>query len=502
MPLEKRLKADAAAAHLNFTSRALDKKYVWHPFTQMSDWLKEDNLAIESGRGVYLEDSEGKKYIDGVSSLWVNVHGHRKNRIDRAIKNQLAKIAHSTYLGLAHAPGSMLAARLVSLAPAGLTKVFYSDSGSTAVEIALKMAFQYWRQKKNPAPAKTKFLSLKNAYHGDTIGSVSVGGMDLFHAKFQPLLFKSFFAPSPYCYRCPHRKKSAPAPAQNTRNSKFGSYCRSVGCRGECLLAAKKILKKHSRKIAAAVVEPMIQCAAGMLTMPPGYLSGFANLCRKHKALLIADEVATGFGRTGKMFACEIENIRPDLMCLAKGITGGYLPLAATLATEKIYRSFLGRYEDFRTFFHGHTYTANPLACAAAIANLDIFRREKTLDALPPKIKTLSAGLQKLSMESPFIGDVRQIGLMAGIEIVKEKETGEMFEPKEKIAVKICRRARDYGVILRPLGNVVVIMPPLSSSEGEIKKILAAVENSVRDIVAVPHFHTLPLRAPMSIGAK
>jgi len=465
---------------------ALDKKYVWHPFTQMADWAKEDNLVIESGRGIYLKDTNGKEYIDGVSSLWVNVHGHRKSAIDNAIKKQLGKIAHSTYLGLAHAPGALLAERLIRLAPRGLERVFYSDSGSTAVEIALKMAFRYWRQKKNPSRGKTMFLSLKNAYHGDTIGSVSVGGMDLFGEKFRPLLFKTLFAPSSYCYRCPHRTKTsaaAPRVSRKTRAGGFRIHCISVGCKGECLKAAEDIFKKHSRRIAAAVAEPMIQGAAGMLTMPPGYFKAFADLCRRYGTLLIADEVATGFGRTGKMFACEIENVRPDIMCVAKGITGGYLPLAATLVSEKIHRAFLGRYEDFRTFFHGHTYTANPLACAAAIANLEIFKKEKTIGKLPAKIAALSAALQKLSSENSFVGDTRQLGLMAGIEIVKDKKTGRMFAVEEKTAIKICRRARDYGVILRPLGNVIVIMPPLSVTVGQIEKIINAVGKSIRDVL-------------------
>lgn len=471
---------------------ALDKKYVWHPFTQMSDWVKEDNLIIESGRGIYLKDTNGKEYIDGVSSLWVNVHGHRKTAIDNAIKTQLGKIAHSTYLGLAHAPGALLAERLARLAPRGLNRVFYSDSGSTAVEIALKMAFQYWRQKKNPSRGKAKFLSLKNAYHGDTLGSVSVGGMDLFGEKFRPLLFKTFFAPSPYCYRCPHRKKTFAAASRVSRKIRVGGfrvYSAAVGCKGECLKAAEDIFKKHSRRIAAAVAEPMIQGAAGMITMPPGYFKAFAALCRRYGALLIADEVATGFGRTGKMFACEIENVRPDIMCVAKGITGGYLPLAATLVSEKIHRAFLGRYEDFRTFFHGHTYTANPLACAAAIANLEMFEKEKTIGKLPAKIAALSAALQKLSSENPFVGDTRQLGMMAGIEIVKDKKTGRMFAVEEKTAIKICRRARDYGVILRPLGNVIVIMPPLSVSVEDIEKIFASVEKSIRDVLCGPRFH-------------
>ncbi|OGS24614.1 MAG: adenosylmethionine--8-amino-7-oxononanoate transaminase [Elusimicrobia bacterium RIFOXYB2_FULL_50_12] len=437
-----------------------DKKYVWHPFTQMADWVNDDPVApciIDRARGNYLYDVRGKKYLDGVSSLWVTLHGHGKKEIDRAVRAQLKKVAHSTFLGLTHEPAIRLARELIGLAPAGLSRVFYSDNGSTAVEIALKMAYQYWQQK--PAREnRTTFLSLKNAYHGDTIGSVSVGGMDLFHAKFRPLLFKTIFAPSPYCYRC-----------------SFGGPGR---CASQCVGEVERILAAHHKKIAAMVVEPMVQGAAGMLTMPPGYLKKIEKLCRACDVLLICDEVATGFGRTGKMFAVEHENVRPDLMCVAKGITGGYLPLAATLASEKIYRAFLGKHEEFKTFFHGHTYTANPLACAAALANLAIFKKEKVIAGLAPKVRHLKNELSSLGA-LPIVGEIRQIGLMAGIELVKDRKSRAEFAAKDKIAIRICAACRSGGIIIRPLGNVLVLMPPLSVTKAEISKMIATIRNAI-----------------------
>lgn len=427
----------------------------------MKDWVNDDPsapLVIKSGKGNYLYDAEGRRYFDGVSSLWVTVHGHRKKELDAAVKEQLGKIAHSTFLGLTHEPAAILAEKLIKLAPKGLSRVFYSDNGSTSVEVALKMAYQYWQFKGRPK--KQKFLSLVNAYHGDTIGSVSVGGMDLFHARFKGLLFKAFHAQSPYCYRCRH--------ADN--------------CGKQCLAEVEAILKKHHNEIAAAIVEPMVQGAAGMLTMPRGYLKAFEKLCRKYGVLLICDEVATGFGRTGKMFACEHEGVRPDLMCVAKGITGGYLPLAATLATEEIYRAFLGKYEEFKTFFHGHTYTANPLACAAAIANLDVFKTERTLTRLGPVLKTLNLELLNLAV-SPYIGEIRRIGLMTAIELVKDRKTKEIYPAKLKIPAKICMACRPLGLIIRPLDNNLILMFPLSTTASEATKMVKIVAKAIRQVL-------------------
>ncbi len=439
-----------------------DKKYIWHPFTQMKDYEKSSPLVIEKGRGSYLYDTEGNRYIDGVSSLWVTVHGHRKKKIDDAIINQVKKISHSTLLGISNVPAAELAEKLVKITPKGLSKVFYSDNGSTSVEIALKIAYQYWQQKSAKTKTKKKFVSLVNAYHGDTLGSVSVGGIDLFHQVYSPLLFKTFKADSPYCYRCPV-KKNWP------------------GCRLACLDSLEKILKKHSREIAAMIIEPMVQGAAGMITFPKGYLKKVRQLCTRHNVLLIADEVAVGFGRTGKMFACEHEKVNPDLLAIAKGITGGTLPLAATLASDEIYKAFLGEPEDLKTFFHGHTYTGNPVACAAAIANLEVFEEEKVLLSLKKKIRLLTKQLKSFETLS-HVGDIRQSGFMVGIELVANPKTKKSFEIKERIGHRVILEARKRGVIIRPLGDVIVLMPPLSISEKELNTLCDVTFESIKKV--------------------
>lgn len=445
----------------NSRLKVLDKKYLWHPFTQMREWEKDDPLIIERGDGNYLIDIDGRRYLDGVSSLWVNVHGHRKKEIDDAIKKQIDKISHSTLLGLGNVPSIELAEKLVKIAPKGLTKAFYSDNGSTAVEIALKMAFQYWKQQTEGR--KAKFIYFTGAYHGDTFGAMSVGEIDVFVKKYKPLLFPAFKAYYPYCYRCPINK----------------TY---PDCKISCIKKFEDILKKYHNEIAACIIEPIVQGAAGMIVSPPGFLKEVRRLCTKYNILLIADEVATGFGRTGKMFACGHEDVSPDFLCLAKGITGGYMPLAATLTTEKVYKAFLGRYEEFKAFFHGHTYTGNPLGCAAAIANLNIFKKEKTLQKLKPKIGLLS-GLLEDFKALPHAGDVRQKGLMAGIELVRNKRTKEPFSTEERVGYKVCIEARRHGLIIRPLGDTIVIMPPLSITNEEIKKIVKAVYRSIKTVM-------------------
>ncbi len=455
-----------------------DKKYIWHPFTQMKEWASESSLIIEKGKGSYLYDIHGKRYLDGVSSLWVTVHGHRKREIDNAIKEQLGKVAHSTLLGLSNVPAVELAKRLVEIAPkAGvrgrgsgvknsklktqnseLSKVFYSDSGSTSVEIALKIAFQYWQNM--GVKDKTRFLTFKNAYHGDTIGSVSLGGMELFHDIYRPLLFKTIQVNSPYCYRC-HLGMAYPS------------------CKTACIKEVEDTLKNKHDEVAALVIEPLVQGAAGMLVQPTGFLKELRRLCDKYKILMIADEVATGFGRTGKMFACEHEGVIPDILCIAKGITGGYLPLAATLTTQEIHDAFLAEYKEFKTFFHGHTYTGNPLACAAAIANLDIFEHEETLKRLQPKVSVLEEGLKEFQ-KLAHVGDIRQRGFMVGIEMVKEKETREPYPVELRMGHRAILEARKRGAILRPLGNVIVLMPPLSIKEVELKRLLKITYESIR----------------------
>jgi adenosylmethionine-8-amino-7-oxononanoate aminotransferase len=438
----------------------LDKKYMWHPFTQMQEWVEQSPVIVTEGRGTYIKDACGRWYIDGISSLWVTVHGHRKQEIDNAIKEQLDKISHSTLLGCTNPLAAELAEQLVRITPDGLSRVFYSDNGSTAVEVGLKIAYQYWQHR--GVKEKKQFLSLKNAYHGDTIGAVSVGGIDLFHRIYASLLFKSFKSTSPYCYRCELGK-------------------RYPACKVTCLKQMEKILKKHHKEIAAIIIEPLVQGAAGMIMSPPGYLRGVQRLCRKYNVLMIADEVATGFGRTGKMFACNHEDVRPDILCLAKGITGGYLPLAATVTTEKIYKAFLGRYEDLKTFFHGHTYSGNQLACAAALASLGLFRRERTLQKLQTKIGLLKKELDAVS-RMPHVGEVRQQGFMVGIELVRDRKTKEPYALEERMGWKVCSSALHKGVLIRPLGDVIVLMPPLSISRDELKSLLRVTGEAIQEV--------------------
>jgi len=413
----------------------LDRDRIWHPFTQQRAWCEEEPLMIERGEGSHLIASDGRRYIDGVSSLWCNVHGHRHAGIDAAVAAQLEKIAHSTMLGLAHPGAAELADRLVELAPSGLSRVFYSESGSTAVEIALRMAFQFQLQRGGQHTRRTSFVHLRESYHGDTIGSVSVGGIDLFHSTYRPLLFPTHVV--------------EPGDAEDL----------------------ERVLSVHEEEIAAVIVEPLVQGAAGMLTHPPGYLRRVRELCDAFGVLLICDEVATGFGRTGTMFACEQEGIAPDLLCLAKGLTGGYLPLAATLSSERIYEGFLGAPEQYRTFFHGHTYTGNPLACAAALANLDAFAQERTLERLQPKIGLLWKLLDGVAA-MPEVAEVRGRGIMVGIDL-------GAHDPALRLGHRVTVEARTRGAIVRPLGDVVVLMPPLSISETELRTLVEITAESI-----------------------
>ncbi|MBF0486980.1 MAG: adenosylmethionine--8-amino-7-oxononanoate transaminase [Nitrospirae bacterium] len=443
----------------------LDKKYVWHPFTQMSEWVEDDPIVIEEGLGCFIKDSRGRWYLDGVSSLWVNIFGHRKKEIDDAIKGQLDKIAHSTLLGLAGEPSILLAERLVNILKKSLcgdgglplTKVFYSDNGSTAVEVALKMAFQYWLHK--GVTGKNTFLSLNMAYHGDTIGAVSVGGIEVFHGTFKPLLFNTIKSPAPYCYRC------------------------ELGLdRGTCAMAClnemEKRLKEHNHEIAAVIIEPRMQAAGGMIAAPDGFLRGVRRLCSDYGVILIADEVATGFGRTGAMFACGAEGVAPDIICLSKGITGGYVPLAVTVATEEIYNAFLGKYGQMRQFFHGHSYTGNAIGCAAALAVMDLFDKEDTLNRLGPKIEILDMWLRTIRGRA-HVGDTRNAGFMAGVELVKNKATREAYPVEDKTGWRVAFDVRARGVLLRPLGDCIVIMPPLAISEENLGAMLDRIGESI-----------------------
>jgi adenosylmethionine-8-amino-7-oxononanoate aminotransferase len=441
----------------------IDRHHIWHPFTQMQDYAGSDQLIIERGEGSYLYDTDGKRYLDAFSSVWCNVHGHRVKEIDDAIRDQLDHVGHSTLLGATNIPATRLARKLVDLTPKGLEHVFYSDSGATAVEIALKMAFQYWQQREDPQPKKTRFLHLTASYHGDTIGAVSVGGIDLFHQIYRPLLFESISTPAPHPYRC--------------------SFCSDeCVCNKGCLKALEETLDRQSDEIAAFLIEPLVQAAGGMMIHPEGYLQDAARLCRDHDVLLIADEVATGFGRTGKMFACEHEKVTPDILCLGKGLTGGYLPVAATVATTEIYRAFLGDYEDQKTFFHGHTFTGNPIGCAAAIASIDLFDQKSIFAEQEAKIVHISRRLGELK-DHPHIGDIRHLGMIIAIELVANLQSRRPYAWEDRIGLKVCDRAREHGVLIRPLGNTIVLMPPLSISQTEIDEMLDVTFDSIQSIV-------------------
>jgi len=411
-----------------------DRRVLWHPFTQQQGWTHdEDVLFVERADRCTLFDTDGNAYLDGVSSLWCNVHGHRHPAIDAAIRRQLAHVAHTTMLGLSHPPAVELAQRLVDLAPPGLSRVFFSDNGSTACEVALKMAYQWWAQRGERA--RTRFVCLEMSYHGDTLGSVSVGGIPLFHELYRPLLFDAVAVPAG-----------------------------DVGALEAAL----------DDTVAAVIVEPLVQGAAGILVHPPGYLRAVRSITRERGIPLIVDEVATGFGRTGTMFACEQEDVAPDFLCLAKGLTGGYLPLAATLTTEAVYEGFLGAFEEFRTFFHGHTYTGNPLACAAALATLDVFDSERTLERAQPKIALLAEALDEKVAPLDAVREVRRCGLMTGIELAE-------FPLEARIGHRVCMAARRRGVIIRPLGDVVVLMPPLAITEAELRRLVAVTAEAIAE---------------------
>jgi adenosylmethionine-8-amino-7-oxononanoate aminotransferase len=475
-----------------------DRTLVWHAFTQMAEY---EPFVIDRAEGCELIGIDGKRYIDGVSSLWCNIHGHRHPKIDAAIRAQLEKVAHVTNLGCSNPTTIQLARRLVDIAPPDLRHVFFSDDGATAVEVAIKMAFQYWQQAERgkrgtgplshkrglspfpPRPEKTCYLALGDAYHGDTIGSVSVGGVERFHAMFRPLLFETLRVPAPDSYRTPpdlgSRHTPCARPAHGVCRLPSSAEPLSESLCQYHLEKLEQILAQHHRRIAAMVIEPLVQAAAGMVMHPPGYLRGVRELTRKYDVLLIADEVAVGFGRTGKMFACEHEGVTPDLLCLAKGLTGGYLPMAATLATDEIWQAFLGTYAESKTFYHGHTYGGNPLGAAAALATLEVFEEEQTLQHLPAKIARLKEHLARLA-QLPHVGDVRQRGLIAAVELVHDVATKEPYPWEERRGQRVCDHARGEGVWLRPLGDVVVIMPPLAISLEQIDRIADAVERGIR----------------------
>lgn len=433
------------------------KDLLWLPFTQMKDY-EEDPLVIEHGEGVRLYDTEGKSYYDGYSSLWLNVHGHKKKELDDAIKEQLGKVAHTTLLGAANRPAIELAERLIDLTPAPLKRVFYSDSGAEAVEIGLKIAFQYWRNK--GYQDKTKFVTVTNGYHGDTVGAISVGAVDIFHTTYKPLMFDSYKVPFPTVYR-----NGLPDP---------------VDVRDQALDELETMLSEKGKEIAAVIMEGMVQGAGGMHVMPKGYLKGVEQLCKKYDVLLIIDEVATGFGRTGKMFAVEHEQVEPDIMMVAKGITGGYLPIAATLTTEEIYKAFYADYAELKTFFHGHSYTGNQLGCAAALANLDIFEKENVMEDVERKAAFVKDKLEALK-DLPYVGDIRQLGLMVGIELVLDKERKQPFPWVERIGYQTTLQMRKLGMLSRPLGDTIVFMPPYASSYDDLDAMISIMEQAIKE---------------------
>ncbi len=441
--------------------RELDRRHIWHPFTQMAGWQDEDFPVIVAGEGVHLVDGDGRRYLDGVSSLWTNVHGHRVPEIDRAVRDQLDRIAHSTLLGLGSEASIEFAAALAQHLPGDLDRVFFSDNGATAVEVAIKIAFAYWRH--IGRPEKRVFYCFEDAYHGDTIGSVSVGGIDLFHSLYQPLLFDAPQLPYPF----------APLQPKGVDRRAFAERCWEK---------IEATLRENASAAAGVIIEPLMQGAGGMRPAPAGFLRRLRDLCDELDILLIVDEVATGFGRTGKLFACEHEGVTPDLMALAKGISGGYLPLAVTAVREPIYEAFLGGIEEGKTFFHGHTYTGNPLACAAASASLELLV-DRALPTLPAKVAALTQVLERC-LALPQVADVRQVGLMAGIALVADPETNEPYPAAMRMGHRVTTAAREGGAIIRPLGDVVVLMPPLAMTPADMQALGDIVFASIQAATA------------------
>jgi adenosylmethionine-8-amino-7-oxononanoate transaminase len=469
----------------------LDRKFVWHPFTQMRDWLKREPIVIASGNGAVLRDVKGREYLDANSSIWTNLHGHQNPKINAAISRQLKKIAHSSALGFTNEPASLLAEKLVKAAnPKSkiqnpkLEKVFFSDDGSTALEVALKLAYEFTRRTRGKK-SRPKFLSLDGAYHGDTVGAVSLGHIDLFHKSFSGLLFKTDKVMPPYCYRCPfNRAKPERADAREYRK-----------CSWECVGKVEQkfsVQKKRGNPFAAFVFEPLMQGAAGMIPQPKSWLKQVSEIARSHGALLIADEVMTGFGRTNSklkikkskpdfLFACHEENVQPDFLCVAKGLTGGYLPMAATLTTQQVFDAFLGEYHEFKTFFHGHSFTGNQLGAAASLASLDILEDKKSILARMKLEQNLSDQLKSL-WQLPNVGDVRQVGLVAGIELVRNWWTREPFDLRERAGIRVCEAMARRGVLTRPIGNVIVLMPPYCTTREQLAKMVSVLREAILEV--------------------
>lgn len=429
------------------TLEELDLKYIWHPCSQMKDYEELPPIIIDHGEGVHLYDIHGHEYIDVVSSWWCNLLGHCNPKINEAIKNQLDKLEHVIFANFSHKPAIELCQQLMEIIPKGLCKFNFSDNGSAAVECALKMAFQYQYQRGKAK--KTKFMCLTEGYHGETIGALSVGSMDLYAKIYRPMLMDTIHIEAPDCYRCPLGKN---------RDS----------CGGECICHAEKAFAEHAQECCALIVEPLLQGSAGMRIYPPVYLKKLRELCDKYDVLLIADEIATGFGRTGKMFACDHAGISPDIMCISKGLTGGYMPMAITITTHEIYDAFYDDYNKGKAFMHSHTYSGNPLGCAAALAVQKILREDNILENAAETGKYLHQKLTEKLLQKPYVGEIRHIGLINGIELVKDKETKEGFESEKRVGYEIYKIALKKGLLLRPLGNVLYFNPPLIITKEEI----------------------------------
>lgn len=440
----------------------LDREHVWHPCTQQKDHETLPPIPIARGEGPYLIDVDGRRYIDGVSSWWVNLFGHNHPRLNRALNDQAGRIAHHIFAGFTHEPAVELSARLCALAPNGLNKVFFSDNGSAAVEVALKMSFQFWQQ--SGRPEKTRFVSLSDAYHGETLGALSVGGCDLYREVYRPILLDGFRVQGPDCFRCPYGRN---------RQS----------CDIECFEAMERLVSEKHDEIAAIIIEPLIQGAAGMRIYPAGYLRRLRELCDRFAVHYIADEIAVGFGRTGRLFANEHAGVSPDLMCLSKGITGGYLPLAVTLATDEIYQAFYDDYVSMKAFLHSHSYTGNPLACALAVEVLNIFEQERVIESLHEPMALLESWAPRFEA-LPNVGEFRRGGMVAAVELVQEKETKTPFPWQERRGLCVYRRALARGALLRPLGNVVYFMPPLNTPLSILEELLGIAYDAIVETTA------------------
>lgn len=435
-----------------------DLKYIWHPCSQMKDYEEFPPIIIKKGNGVYLEDIEGKKYIDAVSSWWVNLFGHSNERINRALSKQVNKLEHVIFANFSHEPAIELSEKIIKLVPKGLKKVFFSDNGSSAVEIALKISFQYHQQINKKK--KTRFIALTDAYHGETLGALSVGGVDLYNKIYKPLLLDTIRVKGPDCYNCEFKKE---------RES----------CKSECFTYMEKTIIKNHEEITAVIIEPMVQCAAGMKIYSSEYIKKLRTICSKYDINLIADEIAVGFGRTGKMFACEHANITPDIMCLSKGLTAGYMPLALTLTTDEIYNAFYDEYNTFKAFLHSHSYTGNPLGCSVAVETLNIFEDENIIEKNMEKSKYLNEKVREMIRDIPYIGEYRQIGLIGAIKLVENKKTKIPLDSKKRIGYEIYKIALEKGVILRPLGNIIYFMPPFIIRKEEIDRIVNVAKESI-----------------------